>query len=479
MLDLNAEALGVPVASLMERAGEAVAARAAALAPEGPIVVLVGPGNNGGDGLVAARHLADAGRRVRVLAVPQDASHFRSREARHAFERLPATVGIGLGADERAVAAALPGAALVADALLGVGVSGPLREPYAGIVRAVAAARVPVLAVDVPTGLGTPAALRATATVTFHDAKAGMTREACGEVSVADIGMPAKAWTHTGPGEFALYPRASREQHKGEGGIVLIVGGGPYTGAPAVAGLSALRAGADLAIILTPRRAWPIVAGYSPNLVVRPLNRDDLDFDDPENRVTLNLWLKKASSVVIGPGLGLMGSTMRSVQHVVDRAVREGKRVVVDADAIAAIAEKRDVLSPSVLVTPHKREFRTLVGRDVPNDEAKRPEAARAAAAELKCNILLKGPVDVITDGERVKESETGHPAMSVGGTGDAVAGVAGALLAKGLSPFDAARLTAYWVGKAGEVAVREKSYGLLATDVVEALPAVLRTHLP
>ncbi len=296
---------------------------------------------------------------------------------------------------------------------------------------------------------------------------------------VEDIGIPARASTHTGPGEMTLYPRPRVEQHKGEGGIVLVIGGGPYTGAPAVSGLAALRSGADLAIVLTPRRAWPIVSGYSPNLVVRPLNRDDLDLDDPENRVTLNLWLKKAHSVVVGPGLGLAERAVASAPIVVERAVREGKPVIVDADAIAAIAEKPHLLKDRrVIVTPHKREFRTLTGRDAPEDYEKRAEVVRLAAADLGCTILLKGPVDVVTDGQRVKLNATGHPAMSVGGTGDSLAGVVAALAAKGLAPFDAARVGAYLNGLAGERAVAEKSMGLVATDVVEALPSVLRDHL-
>ncbi|HET6404172.1 MAG TPA: NAD(P)H-hydrate dehydratase, partial [Candidatus Thermoplasmatota archaeon] len=370
-------------------------------------------------------------------------------------------------------------AALIVDALLGAGLSGPPRAPYDAWVRILAKHAERTLAVDVPTGFGTGTSYVPARTVTFHDIKEGMEEENAGAIEVAPIGIPDAASLYTGPGEYALYPAGRREQHKGEGGIVLVIGGGPYTGAPAVAGLAALRAGADLAIVLTPERAWQTVAAYSPNLVVRPLAGADLNLDDPANRVTLNSWMKKARSVVLGPGLGLMAQSQKSVHHVLQRAAQEGVPVVVDADALTALAERKDLLSRNVVLTPHAREFKTLTGRDLPPEAAERGAIAQEEARKSAAGAwLVKGPVDAITDGERLKLNATGHPAMSVGGTGDALAGVVAALLAKGLSPFDAARVGARLTGEAGERAAAEKSWGLLATDVVEALPHVLAARV-
>lgn len=471
MLDKNAEALGVSVATLMENAGRAVADHVARGLDGGEVLVLAGPGNNGGDGLVAARLLAERGARVRVLAA---SSEWRTPIARDAWDALPESVEKRVALDAREVHEAASRASVVVDALLGAGLSGELREPFRGFVAAMRAGDARVVSVDVPTGLGTDVAVVPDETVTFHDVKEGMTPENSGGIAVVDIGIPRDAARYTGPGEFALYPEGRWDQHKGEGGIVLVIGGGPYTGAPAVAGLAALRAGADLAIILTPRRAVEAVSGYSPNLVVRPLVGDDLDFDDPSNRVTLNTWLKKAGSVVIGPGLGLFALTQRSVHHAIERAAREGIPCVVDADALTAITERKDLLGADIVVTPHASEFRAITGTSLANDPLARAEDAKRAAKELGATWLVKGPVDVVTDGDRVKLNAAGHPAMSVGGTGDALAGVVGAMLAKGLSPFDAARLGARIVGEAGEVAFDTKSWGLVATDVVEAIPTVL-----
>ena len=472
VLDRNAAALGVSVATLMENAGRAVAERAARMAEGGRVLVLGGPGNNGGDGLVAARLLAAQGVDVRVLAV---GGAWKSSLARAQWDALPAQVPKAAAPSPRELADALGEARVVVDALLGAGVSGELREPYASWVDALRASGARVLSVDVPTGMGTSNALVPEATVTFHDVKEGMTQQNSGDIAVVDIGIPRDAMLYTGPGEYALYPQGKWDQHKGEGGIVLVIGGGPYTGAPAVAGMAALRAGADLAIILTPRRSYEAVAGYSPNLVVRPLVGDDLDFDDPSNRVTLNTWLKKAHSVVVGPGLGLFALTQRSVHHAIERATREHLPVVVDADALTALSERKDLLAPNVVVTPHAREFKNLAQRELPSEPVDaRAEAAKAAAKELGATWLVKGPWDIITDGDRVKLNAAGHPAMSVGGTGDALAGAVGALLAKGMTPFDAARLGARLVGDAGEAMAREKGWGLVATDVVEAIPPVL-----
>ena len=477
VLDRNAEALGVPVATLVQNAGRALAAHLRPHAGAGPVVVLAGPGNNGADGLVAARLLADEGVAVEVLT-PFAADGWKSDHARAAFHALPPGVRVEVQAPARDVEAALARAGLVVDALLGAGLEGSLREPYRAWVGLLARSPAPVVAVDVPTGLGTDATYVPRETLTFHDVKEGMTEANAGRIAVADVGIPHEAVLHTGPGEYLLYPRGRPDQHKGEGGVVLVVGGGPYTGAPAIAGLAALRAGADLAIVLTPQRAWQVVASYSPNLVVRPLNGDDLDMDDPANRVALNAWLKKAHAVVVGPGLGLFPQAQKGALHVLERATREGVPCVVDADALTALAARKELAGPRTVLTPHAAEFRTLTGRALPAEPLARAEEARAAARELGGTWLVKGPVDVVTDGARLKLNPAGHPAMSVGGTGDALAGVVAALLAKRLDPFDAARLGARLVGEAGERAAAEKSWGLVATDVVETLPAVLAASL-
>ncbi len=477
VLDRNAEALGVSIETLMENAGEAVARFVGERVESGTVIaILAGPGNNGGDGFVAARHLAAAGHRVRIVTPVAGPDGLKTEHARRAYDALPSGVERIHAEEEAQVASAVDGAVIV-DALLGAGIRGLPREPYASYVRAANASQALVVSVDVPTGLGSILAIRASETITFHAPKEGMGLGEAGHVTVADIGIPAAAATHTGPGEMLLYPRPRIDQHKGEGGVVLVIGGGPYTGAPAVAGLAALRAGADIAIVLTPRSAWSVVASYSPNLIVRPLNNDMLDFTDPANRVALNQWLKKADAVLVGSGVGLSELAFKSVHHAVERALAEGVPVVADAEAIPALAAKPELVREGVLVSAHAREFESLTGDRLPEALDARAALASAHAMKRGAAFIVKGPTDVIAAGERVKFNATGHPAMSVAGTGDVLAGVATALLAKHMRPFDAGRVAAYMTGKAGEIAADESSFGLVATDVMEALPRVLRNH--
>lgn len=470
VLDRNAQHFGVSVLDLMENAGKAVAdvAKSEFGITDKSVVVVCGTGNNGGDGLVAARLLAPNARVRLLLARAPD--QLGTDEARTNFERLPdVPTTEGLDGSEESLAQA----DLIIDALLGIGVSGPLREPYATLIRQMNDAGKPVLSVDVPSGLGTDTAVRPTATVALHDTKEGMTEENSGRIHVADIGIPPTVARLIGPGEFYLYPRPAKESHKGQNGTLLIVAGGPFTGAPALVGLGALGMGVDLVQIATPAIAAPIVAGFSPNFIVHPLVGHRILREDIEEVRDL---AQKASALAIGPGLGDSPGTLEAVRAMV-KAV--DLPMVLDADAIRAAGADTAILAKKrAVVTPHAREFQALTGKALPADLEGKAEAARAAAASLGVTVLLKGAVDVVTDGTRTKYNYTGNPGMTVGGTGDVLCGAVGGLLAKGAAPFDAARIAAFSNGTAGDMAFRVKSYGLTATDVAENLGRVLAQFL-
>ncbi len=477
ILDRNAEALGVSTRTLMANAGHALARETRQRAPDGRILVLCGKANNGGDGLVAARDLSE-NRDVAVVLAGDPATPL----AREALDALPPHVAQHrseqLSDDE--IHEVVASAGTLVDALLGAGIQGTPRGQVARLIELQNEAQAFRVSVDLPTGAGTEVAFVPDVTVALGARKAVSEEAQLGEV-VVDIGIPGRAFTHTGPGELALYPTPREDQHKGQGGFVLVIGGGPYTGAPALSAMAAMRAGADLSIALVPEPAWGTVAGYSPNLVARPLKGEHLDFTQPENRVTLNKWLGMVDSVVLGPGLGKRSPVEESVPYAVERVLDQALPVTVDADALWGLAQADvDLEGGQVVLTPHAGEFKILTGRATPSasDVEGRAKVARSAAGSLCATVLLKGPVDVITDGTRVKRNASGVPAMSHGGTGDVLAGVAGAMQAKGLSPFDAARLGAFVTGKAGELAEREAAVGLMATDVVDALPGVFRAHL-
>jgi NAD(P)H-hydrate epimerase len=367
---------------------------------------------------------------------------------------------------------------VIIDALLGIGLTGQLKEPYKTIVKKInAAKKKTIFSVDVPTGLGTTTAITPQYTVTFHDVKETMTEKNSGKIHVVDIGIPSEATTYVGPGElFVYYPRPAKKSHKGDNGIVLVIGGGPYIGAPALAGLSALRTGVDLVYIATPKRSWKSVAAFSPNFIVKDLKTDMLTKNDLP---IIEDLLKKCTAVVLGPGLGSAPETEEAIIPLITRIIQEKKPLVIDADAIQPVGKHIDVIkNTKTVVTPHVGEFKKLTGITLSQDVDERIRVVHEWAEKIGISIFLKGFIDVLSDGKHIKLNKVHNEAMTVGGTGDVLAGIIGALLSKGVEPFHAIRIAAFLNGEAGNEAYQKKSYGLVASDIVEEIPTVLKKYL-
>ncbi|RLM59482.1 NAD(P)H-hydrate dehydratase [Halobellus sp. Atlit-31R] len=465
-VDRNAEALGVPRKQLMESSGNAVARAVERLAdPEAAIAIVAGRGNNGGDALVAARFLDDYDVTVHLLGRPETIT---TDLARDNWDALRAAEY-----DAHAVADAadldLDDPDLIVDAMLGTGVTGALREPEATGARQLNRIGATVLAVDVPSGVdadtGTAAgvAVDADHVVTFHDEKPGLAALDA-ELTVADIGIPAAAERFTGPGDLLQLGRPS-QSHKGDFGEVLIVGGGPYTGAPALAAQAALRAGADLVRVACPASVAREIQGYSENLILRPYDGDHLEPGHVDEVLTL---AADHDVAVFGPGLGSHDETLAAVRDLLERY--DGTAVV-DADALEVVPTVET--DATLLCTPHQGELRAM-GGETDADWRTRADLIGGFAADLGHVVLVKGAYDVITDGEETRINRTGNPGMTVGGTGDVLAGAAGALTCV-LAPLQAAAVAAYANGRAGDAAVEANGYGLLATDLIDRLPAALR----
>ncbi|HUT27171.1 MAG TPA: NAD(P)H-hydrate dehydratase [Methanomassiliicoccales archaeon] len=465
VLDANSEHLGISTEMLMENAGWAVAHEISSRFGEGlRIAIVCGHGNNGGDGAVAARALTKMNV-VKVL-LASSSEDARTPEARTNFEKVEELHKVF--ADDR-----LADYDLIVDALMGVGLKGVLREPYAGMVRAMNACGRPIVSVDIPSGLGTQIAVRPTLTVTFHALKEGMTSENCGEIVIKDIGIPADAERYLGPGEMVYYPIPSPEVHKGQNGRVLVIGGGPYTGAPALAALGAYRVGADLVFVACPAAIRDVVASYSPNIITIPIPGDVLT---EEHVAQLIDFVKGIDAVLIGPGLGDDPRTLKAVRELIRDC---SKPMVLDADALKALAGNLDTLKGGTgVLTPHHRELEILRGADIPSKMMAREEAAVEIARDSGWTVLVKGKIDLVTDGDRVKYNRTGNVGMSVGGTGDVLAGITVGLMAKKVSPYNAARMSAFLNGSAGDLAFEKYSYGLMATDLLDRVPQVLRRGL-
>ena len=477
VVEQNSVALGVTLDALMENAGRAVAEEAARRLPGPParVGIVASAGNNGGDGTCAAFYLLQWGYSPEIWFV-RPPSEIRSHSARRCFERVQNRCPLHVRIPRADELATLP---LVIDALLGTGQSATLRGPIAEAVGAITSSHAPVLSIDLPTGVLDPHGLHPSWTVTLTTPKADLARGSPGEVTVRDIGMPVEAWRRTGPGEFRFFPVPDGRTDRGRTGRLVVIGGGPYAGAPALAAMAALRSGAERVTVLAPGGAAERIQSFSPNLIVRALGPDRFRSTD----VTEILEFVRAApprAVVMGMGAGSHPETTEALRAV-QRELLGKIPLVVDADALVALpdpAEFEDRRSATVVATPNTGEFaRVFHGPAEGPTEARAQEVLRIAS-ERRLFLLVKGEPDLGSDGETVFENAHHDPAMTVGGVGDVLAGVVGSLLAQGLGPLAAARLGTYWTGEAGLRGAAERSFGLLATDVVEALPAALVSGL-
>jgi NAD(P)H-hydrate epimerase len=474
---------GVPSLELMERAGAGLAALAAELAPTGPIVAAVGKGNNGGDGLVAARLLRSAGREVDVLLATDPEQLIG--DAKLNLERLEGPAPRRFEAPLRA------GVALVIDALLGTGANGEPHGEVAAAIGAIRASAAPVLAADIPSGVdastGTVAAvaIRAQATATFHAAKPGLWiepgRDHAGAVHVIEIGIPAGAPAVADVGLIHdtlldLLPRRATASTKFTSGAVLVSGGSPgLTGAPCLAALGAQRAGAGYVTTCVP-------ASLSLVFETRLLEVMTIALPDsggtlvPEALPRLLEATERGGALVIGPGIGRSDGALAFVRGAVESSPMP---LVLDADGLSAyagdlarLAERR---GGALVLTPHEGELGRLLGVGSGAITAERLRHAREAARLAGAVVVLKGDDTLIASASGlVAVSPGATPGLATAGTGDVLSGVVGAMLAAGLEPFEAAAAAVRLHALAGRrAAERHGRDGMIASDVIEQLSQV------
>jgi NAD(P)H-hydrate epimerase len=473
----------IPSLDLMERAGFGLAQLVAEVAPAGRVAVVCGKGNNGGDGLVAARMLREDGREVDVLAVG-DLGELRGDPAAN-LERLP-------GEPPRPFAAeTLAGAAVVVDALLGTGFEGEVRDPVRSAVEAINAAGAAVVAADVPSGVDAStgevagAAVRADATATFHAAKPGLWiapgKAHAGDVQVVDIGIPADAPGQAtvgliGPAALAAVPGRDAPQTKFTSGAVLLCGGSRgLTGAPCMAAEAAMRAGAGYVTAFVPASLNAIFEARLLEVMTSPVPDEDGALLPAAAEAVLER-AERADALILGPGIGRGDGALELAR---DLARRVGLPLVLDADGLNAhagrLADLTARTAPGIL-TPHEGELARLLAIESEAVKARRLAHARAAAAASDCVVVLKGDDTLVAmpDG-RVGVSRGGSPALATAGTGDVLSGVLGAFLAKRVEPFAAACAAVHVHAVAGQLAAAPAGpEGVIARDVIEALPAAV-----
>ncbi len=460
-------AAGTSVITLMERAGKAVAHEIARRWSVRPVLVLCGPGNNGGDGFVAARALADAGWPSRV-ALLGSRDRLTGAASHHA--------ALWRSTIEPLEPSAIVDAELIVDAIFGAGLSRPLDGAVAATLAAVVQRKLPVVAVDVPSGLAgdtgeAMGAVAAALTVTFFRKKPGHVllpgRFLCGDIVVADIGIAPAVLDHIKPTAFenepalwlAELPRPKNDGHKYTRGHALISGGYPMTGAARLAARSAARIGAGLTTVAVPEIAFSIYATALTSILVHPL-ADPGEFDQL-------LSDRRFTAILIGPGAGTCDETRRRALAI----LATGRPVVLDADAISVFQNDpatlhRAIRGPCVL-TPHDGEFRRVF--DPTGDKLTR---ARRAANRCNAVIVLKGSDTVIAapDGRAIVNTNA-PPTLATAGSGDVLGGLILGLLAQGMGPF-LASAAAVWMHAA---AAQTFGPGLIAEDLPELLPEILR----
>jgi NAD(P)H-hydrate epimerase len=486
------EVVGISGRILMERAGLAVANRALELAREtgcNSALVLCGPGNNGGDGWVAARHLADLGVEVvavkvgRAVMLPDDAA-----ANLNALRHFPVTIVEAPDAVPRALWLRPWG--VVVDALFGTGLSRALTEPFDGVIRAMNALLCPRLAVDLPSGVDSDLGLvlgecvHANVTLTFGTAKIGHFAWPgagyCGRVEVVPIGIP-RSTLISAPGADLLdaecvrhaFPRRDAGSFKNRFGHVLVVGGlAGKAGAALLAARAALRGGSGLATVATEREVAARLEGREPDVMIETIldkAGDCLKIDE----ATLAAVVSGKTAMILGPGL----STRPGIDALLTRLLGAGLPTVLDADALNVLAAGKNLQTgPECVLTPHPGEAGRLLGITSAEVQADRITAARNLAALTGSVIVLKGAGTVIAAADgRLALNPTGGPALAVGGSGDVLAGVTGALLGRGIPPFQAACAAAYLHGATGDLAGSTLTeHSVLASDLIDLIPRAL-----
>ncbi len=480
-LEVNAQYFGVSLLQLMENAGRSVAQETITRFQKNKkAVVFCGLGGNGGDGLVAARHLLAENFEVTVVLVgrSQDISHEAALSNWGILESLRDKVTLIEVSDSSLIPKVNAG--IIIDALLGTGTRGKLKPPIAQVVDYINSLNGFKIAVDVPTGidsdtgevLGT--AVKADLTITFHKAKPGLdkAKKYIGELEVVDIGLPFELERFAGPGDVSLVTKTRNPSaHKGDFGRLLVIGGSEvYSGAPTLVSLGAMRTGVDIVYLAAPTKTAIAISSMSPDLITLKLEGENLN---AANVGAIKPYLGMVDAVAMGPGLGLNPETVKFVKACVEEVEKAKKPLLLDADGLKAFAKFKRPLKVPLVLTPHAGEYEILTGEALPENQEERVLAIQKTAKKLNATILVKGKVDIICDANRSKLNFTGNPGMTVGGTGDVLSGIVGGLMAMKVAPFEAAVAGAFVNGAAGDFVADEIGFHMVATDIIDWIPHV------
>ncbi|WP_407392984.1 NAD(P)H-hydrate dehydratase [Methanobrevibacter sp.] len=503
--DYNCEYLGLSRLCLMESAGKSLAEEAGKIAvytfsKPVKVVIFTGSGGNGGDGFVAARYLLNRGYDVDIYMLKEN---IRSRDAKTNLDILlnmkPRLSRLNIfnlktldDINNSEVAKSNDSEFIIIDGLLGTGIKGKLQTNVRRAIEVINESKGIKISVDVPSGMDPltgnvdDLAVIPDYTISFHKIKTGVRQadeEVVGGLVTADIGIPFEAEYFVNYGDFLRLKNRDVKSHKGNNGRLLIVGGSKdYSGAPAIAGMAAIGAGADLVYVTAPEKAAEAIKSTSPDLIVTSLDGDKLSLRHADEIVKLS---QNVDAILIGPGAGIDEETSKLFNVL---AAKIKKPIVIDADGLKQVDLSLIKNREDIILTPHIFEFKSFFNvendlkLDIDSYDFKKVDENitqfQQIARQIKGSVIVKGQYDLILSGTKFRINKTGNAGMTVGGTGDALSGIATSLLAQGLGTFDSACLAVFINGLAGDEAFKVKGNGFSATDLVSYIGSVIKNGL-
>ena len=503
--DYNCEYLGLSRLCLMESAGKSLAEEVGKIAvytfaKPVKVVIFTGSGGNGGDGFVAARYLLNRGYDVDIYMLKEN---IRSDDAKTNLEILenmkPRLSRLNIynlktleDINSCEVAQSKDSEFVIVDGLLGTGIHGKLQTNIKRAIEIINESNGITISVDVPSGMDpltgeiNDLAVVPDYTISFHKIKTGVRdadEELVGGLVTADIGIPFEAEYFVNYGDFLRLKNRNSNSHKGNNGRLLVVGGSKeYSGAPAIAGMAAIGAGADLVYVAAPQNAADAIKSTSPDLIVKSLEGDKLSLNHLDEILKLS---ENVDAVLIGPGSGIGDETSKLFNVLVTKIK---KPIVLDADSLKQVELSLIKNRHDIILTPHIFEFKSFfkvnddLKLDIDSyDFSKVDESIskfQKIIGQIKGTVIVKGKYDLILSDRRFKINKSGNAGMTVGGTGDALAGISASLLSQGLSSFDSASLAAFINGLAGDEAYDVKGNGFSATDLVSYIGSVIKNGL-
>ncbi len=503
--DHNCEYLGLSRLCLMESAGKSLAEEVGKIAvytfsKPVKVVIFTGSGGNGGDGFVAARYLLNRGYDVDIYMLKDN---IRSADAKTNLEILfnmkPRLSRLNIfnlksleDINNCEIAKSNDSEFIIIDGLLGTGIKGNLQTNIRKAIEIINESKGLKISVDVPSGMDPltgdvdDLAVIPDYTISFHKIKTGVRdadEEEVGGLVTADIGIPLEAEYFVNFGDFLRLKNRNPKSHKGNNGKLLIVGGNKdFAGAPAIAGMAAIGAGADLVYVVAPEKAAEAIKSTSPDLIVKSLEGDKLSLDHTDEILEA---VQDMDAVLIGPGAGIDEDTSKLFNVLVTKIK---KPIVLDADALKQVEISLIKNREDIILTPHISEFKSIfkVNNDLRLDidsydfdkVDENITEFQQITRQIKGAVVVKGQYDLVLFGNKFKINRTGNAGMTVGGTGDALSGIATGLLSQGLNAFDSASLGVFINGLAGDEAFNEKGNGFSATDLVSYIGNVIKNGL-